>query len=346
MKTKFWILFALLSFSVCSLSAQEKKAGLTLPGLNAFDIKFGGYGMLWYQYDDTKTPHDYFKPRVAFLWAEGKITDQLRFTIMGEAVSSKMYEYWAEWMPSAAFKLRAGQYKMPFTLETPISLTTLESINYSRTVQSLGAYGLDPGVGANNGGGRDLGVQISGALFPAEDGHNYFQYGLGVFQGAGINVVDNNKSKDFTGTLTIEPIKGFRVAGGAYFGNANYKMDGQAEAGNHTRNRWALSSDYQSNLLNLRAEWLNGDDGGIKKEGLYGAARFYVVPQKFNVFVKADYFNRDKDQDASVIDYTIGASCHVTKTCRFQLNYQYSDYSKEWGAKDANLVIAQFQIVF
>lgn len=302
--------------------------------------------MLWYQYDDTKAVHDFFKPRVAFLWAEGKITDQLRYSVMGEAVSSKMYEYFAEWTPSTAFKVRAGQYKMPFTLETPTSLTVLESANYSRTVQSLGAYGLDPGVGANNGGGRDLGIQVSGALFPASDGHNYFQYAVGVFQGAGINVVDNNNSKDIVGTLTIEPIKGFRVAGGAYIGEANYKADGQTEAGDHTRNRWALSTNYQSKLLNIRAEWLNGDDGGIKKEGVYGTAQVYLVPDKFNAFVKADYFNKDKDQDASVIDYTIGANFHVNKTCRFQLNYQYSDYSVEWGSKDANQITAQFQIVF
>jgi hypothetical protein len=350
MKNKFWTTLA-LSFLLLPLCAQDTPTkGFTLPGLKGFDVKFGGYGMLLYQYNEAATPVNHnFAPRVAFLWAEAKVTDHLRFTVMHEAVSAKMYEYWAEWMPSTAFRLRAGQYKIPFTMETPISLTVLESVNYSRTVQALGGYGTDVLAG-NNGGGRDIGIQAAGDLIPGSD-HSYLHYAAGVFQGAGFNRGDNNNAKDFIGTLTVEPIKGWRVAGGAYIGKFPY-VDGvaspnaAASAKDETRNRFALSSDFTSGRFYARAEWINGKDAAINKEGVYGTASYFLVPSKLNAFVKAEHFNRNKDAKETATDYTVGLNYHITGTCRLQFNYQYSDYSEQWGSKDGSLVLAEFQIVF
>ncbi|KAA6309332.1 hypothetical protein EZS27_039154, partial [termite gut metagenome] len=84
----------------------------------------------------------------------------------------------------------------------------------------------------------------------------------------------------------------------------------------------------------------------IKKEGLYGTVRYFLVPDKISAFVKADNYSRNKDAKEAVTDYTVGANFHVTKTCRMQFNYQYSDFSKEWGGKDGSLVLMEFQIAF
>ncbi|OAV72287.1 Phosphate-selective porin [Bacteroidales bacterium Barb4] len=346
MKTKLWLVLLAVSFNLCTLSAQEEKKGFTLPGLaNSYDLKFGGYGLLLYQYDDANAvkPHE-FKPRVAFLWMEGKISNTIRYTVMAEAVSAKMYEYYMDWVPSNAFKVRAGQFKTAFTLETPVSMTVLESVNYARSVSTLAGHSA--GMGLAGGGGRDIGVQVSGSLLENSN-HSYVHYWAGLIQGTGINTVENNNTKDFYGTLALEPLKGFRVSGGLYAGQARYQKAGATVEEDHVRNRWLLGADYKTDRLSLRTEWLHGNDGGIQKEGLYGTAQWYFVPKKFNAFVKADRFNTNKEIDATATDYIVGANYYVANGCRFQLNYQHSEFSDTWTAdKSADKVFLQLQVVF
>jgi len=312
-------------------------------GFNTPYLNFGGYGLLMYQYHDVEKNHHDLRPRVTFLWMDGKITDHLRYYVLYEFVSSTLFEYYAEWLPSSAFNVRVGQYKVPFTLENPISLTQLEAIMNTRSVSSLAGMGTD--VGVNNGAGRDIGIQISGSLLPGTN-HDYIQYWAGVFQGTGINRREDNNVKDFATTLALQPVKGFRLAGSMYAGQATYSIaDGTVQ--DHVRNRWALSADYKSDRFYGRTEWINANDGGIKKEGLYGTALWYFVPDKFNAFLRADHFYNNKDTKEKAMDYTGGINYYFAPSCRLQLNYTYSDVSDNWtSTQTSHNVYAQMQIVF
>ncbi|MDH6354976.1 hypothetical protein M2132_001313 [Dysgonomonas sp. PH5-45] len=314
-------------------------------------MKFGGYALMMYQYSNTQEVKHKVDPRVVFVSMTGQF-NKFRYFILSEFVDPRVYEFYGEWAPSDAIKLKGGLMKVPYALENPISLIDLETVSNTRSVSNL--IGMTGDVmqlqnGFNNSG-RDLGIMLHGNLFK-KNGHELVQYAAGVFQGSGIkktngNWFENNNTKDFVSSLYLKPISEFRIGGSVYFGQTNYSTNLTGQEKPHVRNRWLISSDYQSDRFYARAEWIHGNDGGIKKEGLYGTALYYVVPNKLNFAAKVDYMNNNKDTGSEVIDYTAAVNYYFYKACRFQLNYTYSDYSKVWGSKDSHNIAAQMQIVF
>lgn len=312
-------------------------------------IKIGGYGLLRYQYKEFSNSHHNLDVRVVFLSVGGDITDHLSYYVLGELVDPMLYEYYATWAPVRELSIRGGQFKVPFTIENPISLTALETISNTRSISSLAGMTGDP-IELTNGknkAGRDLGIQISGSLINIGS-HDFIQYYAGVFQGEGMNVSDKNNHKDFAGSLYVQPVKGFRFGGGVYAGQTTYAKPGQAGVKSHVRNRWGVSAEYTSDNFYARSEWIQANDGGIDKEGLYGTALWYFIPKKMNVVGKVDYYNQNKNIHSEAMDYTIGFNYYFYNQCRFQLNYTYSDFSKNWGGEYSgeNLLQAQMQIVF
>jgi len=312
-------------------------------------FQMGGNGQIAYTYSDVNRIHHDFKAKNLFLIVNGKLNDSFRYGFILELVNPSVQEFWGEWTAAKEFNLKAGQFKSPFTLESQLVPATLETTGYSRTISNLVGYaGTDDVLRLQNGKnnfGRDAGIMASGELVPMS-GHNLIQYSLGVFQGTGVTTSEVNNTKDFAGMLLFQPVMGLRIGGGAYFGQATYLMAGADAVSDHVRNRWYLSADYKSDRFNARAEWINGNDGGIKKEGVYGLGMYYLLPQKLKVLGKVDYYNRNKDVNSEVVDYTLGINYYFYTQCRVQLNYTYSDYSNKWGAENSNAVTAQLQIAF
>ncbi len=310
-------------------------------------VNIGGYGMLMHNYNNTaKTKHD-TQIRVMFLAIRGNITNELSYFVLTELANPLLYEFYADWKPRKEFNIRAGQAKTPIGMENQLSLTILETVFNTRSISSLMGMGgdvLQLQNGRNNTG-RDIGVQAYGSFIEVSD-HDLMEYGVGIYQGSGVMSNDKNNSKDFAGSLLFQPIKGFRIGGSTYLGEATYLKPGDLNEAKHTRNRWIASSDFRSGPLYARAEWIYAKDSNIEKEGLTGLLQYYFVPDKFNVIGKVDYLNHDKKNNNEVIDYLVGVDYYFYNRCRVQLNYQYSDYSASWAEKDSHRVIGQLQIVF
>lgn len=234
-------------------------------------------------------------------------------------------------------------------MESQLVPATLETASYSRTISNLVGYAGEDDVlkkqNNKNNFGRDAGMMVSGELISLAN-HNLIQYSAGVFQGTGVTTGETNNGKDFAGMLLLQPVKGFRIGGGAYLGQATYTKVGETVVSDHVRDRWYLSADYKSDRFYARSEWVHGNDGGIDKEGVYGLGMFYLIPKKLNVLAKVDYYNKNKDVNSEVIDYTAGVNYYFYPMCRVQLNYTYSDYSNKWDAPNSNIVFAQLQIAF
>lgn len=318
---------------------------------NAFNtpyMQFGGNGQLMYKYSDVGSIKHDFKPKNLFISVNGKLNDSFRYGFLLEFVNPSVQEFWGEWTAAKEFNFKLGQFKVPVTLESQYVPATLETVAYSRTISNLFGYATeDDALNKQNGKnnfGRDAGVQFAGELIPLKD-YRLIQYSVGMFQGMGVTTGEKNNAKDFAGTLLLQPVKGFRIGGGAYFGQATYAL-GTGSIADHVRNRWIVSTDFKSERFNARAEWVKANDGGIDREGLYGMALYYLMPKKLNALAKVDYYNRNKDVNSEVIDYTIGLNYYFYPQCRVQLNYVRSDFSKKWGDKDMNTVYAQLQIGF
>ena len=103
----------------------------------------------------------------------------------GQAVLTDGYldiHYWPE------LRLRAGQFKIPFSYEELFSDNNLDFVE--RSV----ADSLTPG--------RDLGAMLHGSLFGGAIG-----YAGGIFNGSGQNRADTNNSKDLAARLVVLPLK-------------------------------------------------------------------------------------------------------------------------------------------
>lgn len=340
------LLFLFLCVSSGFLHAQD----LTLRKLfNSPYVQLGGNGQLMYRYSDVDKVHDDFKAKNLFLSLSGTLNDSFKYGFLLEMVNPSVQEFWGEWTVHKSFNLKVGQFKSPFTLESQFVPATLETASYSRTIANLVGYAGDDDVlkkqNGKNNFGRDAGIMASGGLIPLS-GHHLLNYSVGVFQGTGVTTSETNNSKDFAGMLLLSPVKELRVGGGAYFGQASYTAGSDAAPGNHVRDRWYLSADYNSTHFYGRTEWVNGNDGGVKKEGVYALGVYHIIPGKLNVLGKVDYYNRNKDVDAEVTDYTCGLNYYFYPMCRVQLNYTFSDYSGKWGAENSNVVFAQLQIAF
>lgn len=311
-------------------------------------VKVGGYGLLMYRYKNTQLHKHDFQARCVFVSVSGQLTKNIGYYFLSELVHPEIYEFYGKWTPANELGFRIGQFKTPLSIENQISLINLETISNTRSVSSLIGMAEDVHKFQNqkNNSGRDAGIMAEGKLFQSNN-HELVQYAVGLFQGTGMNTSENNSTKDIAFNVMLRPVKNFRIGGGAYWGEAHYEDEkNNKPLGDHVRNRWIISSDYTSDRFYARAEWINGSDGLIDKEGLYGVGKYYILPQKFSVVGKVDYFNKDKDKNKEVMDYTIGLDYYFYKQCRVHLNYTYSDYSHKWGDKNTHAVLGQMQFVF
>ncbi len=91
-------------------------------------------------------------------------------------------KYWPE------FRVRGGQFKIPFSFE---ELTSSRFIDF---VERSVVNNLVPA--------RDVGAMFHGSLFEGT-----LEYAAGIFNGTGQNNPEKNDSKDYTGRLLVRPFK-------------------------------------------------------------------------------------------------------------------------------------------
>ena len=190
---------------------------------------------------------------------EGNLSKTVSYKIQGDFSRSPMLvDAFVKYKVADAFAIQLGQFKTPFSLESPINPVNLEIFDYGEGIQKLVGYSDVCGVG---GLGRDIGLMATGKLFPVkgEEGIKYHvvNYALGVFNGNGPTTTDNNNRKDLVGRLEVHPgLKALTLSGSYYYGK--YTKDDNIDC---TRNRWAAGVQYNDGNLVLRGEYLNGTTG-------------------------------------------------------------------------------------
>lgn len=230
-------------------------------------------------------------------------------------------------------KLSIGQFKVPFGLENLTSSTNLDTINRSQVTEAL-VPGRD--IGSQ---GRDIGVQLAGTKSLAEDGSRQIEYTVGLFNGAGINVGDDNGRKDPAARLVWKPgVEGLSLGLAHYNGAIGSSHSAHVRTGGEAvflYGPWAVRSEY------IRAK-----DGAVKKKGWYAT----VVKQIGAASQAVVRYDR-LDSDTSVGDdasstLTLGLNWFLNKDgyTRWQLNYERR---REEGAQVPNdLLLAQYQAGF
>ena len=324
------------------------------------NIKFSGYGMLQYQatdkYSNKVVTHDdgtketvavkdadnTFNLRLARLILDGKISDfDWRIQIQGTNAKGpaeptvQLVDIYAEWSKYKEARIRAGQFKRAFTFESPTHPITQGWYSYANVITTLGGYGDRTGEKAS--GGRNIGVQVQGDLFPNANGRRLFHYQLGVYNGEGINTKDKDERKDFIGGLWVMPMQGLRIGAFGWTGSRGNMTD--PLTGNTIsmkKNRYALSAEYDKDEFTFRAEYLHSQGWGADKVGSNtidyakgdkadGWYVFGIVPViKSKLHAKARYqtYRDNKEWSRSKTMYEVGANYFFTKNV--QLNMEYA----------------------
>lgn len=260
---------------------EKQKGGLEMPRISGFV-----QGM--YQAnlsDEGELKDNTLRMRRVRLSVDGNLSKTVSYKIQGDFTRSPMLvDAFIKYKPCREFAIQVGQFKTPFTIESPINPVNLEIFDYGEAVQQLGGYKDVCGVGAL---GRDLGVMATGSLFPVEgeEGYKYsiVDYSIGVFNGNGANNLDNNNRKDIVGRLEVHPgLKALTLSGSYYYGMyrnttvedeiaANGVARGKTVFPNGVRNRWAAGIQYNDDKFVLRGEYISGQTdckiGGLDEQG-------------------------------------------------------------------------------
>ena len=350
MKTKHFFIFLIGFFLNTSLSmAQDANASNNpttddrLKSLESVISKmpqFSGLINVRYQYATINQNYysgkNGFDLRRLYLTGKGNLTKTISYKFQIDFASSpKILDAYAEWKPLKNLGLQLGQFKLPYTLENPYSPSSLELIDNSQVITAL--------ISDYNNNGRDIGLSLNGS-FLAKDGYNIIDYKLGLLNGNGINKSDNNTTKDFFGTLLINPIKPLTLGASYYQGQYG------ADSVKYDRNRTSFGARYDDGKLLVRAEYVLGEIGTspvkIKDASGYYATIGYYVTKKIQPVVKYDFYQSDNDNDdSSVTQYVAGVNYWFYKNSRLQFNYTRKD-NKSDAVEDSDYFVTQLLIVF
>ena len=261
-------------------NAQEKNATTSEVPEWVKNIKFSGYGMLQYQAEDKENAeHNEFNLRLARFILDGKIGDfDWRAQIQGTNAKGageptvQLVDLYAEWRKYPEFKIRAGQFKRAFTFENPTHPITQGWYSYANVINALSGFG--DRTGEKSSGGRDVGIQVQGDLFPNANGRRLLHYQVGVYNGEGINptnvsgMKDKDQRKDIIGGLWVMPIAGVRIGAFGWTGSRGGMTDPLTdESKSISKKRYAISAEYDKDEYTFRAEYLHSHGWGADKVG-------------------------------------------------------------------------------
>jgi hypothetical protein len=307
------------------------------------NVKFSGYGMVQYQASDKDgAENNGFNLRLVRMALEGRAHEDFywkaQMQINGNAFDTKadgkknnmtirLVDLFGEWQKYKFFKVKAGQFKRPFTFENPMHPITQGFMSYSQNVSKLAGFADRTGEHASNG--RDIGLQFQGDFLKNAEGRNLLHYQIGAFNGEGINTGDADNRKDIIGGMWVMPVKGMRIGAFGWTGS---------RAGVGEKNRYALSGEYTQDDWTFRTEYIhsqgwNAAHTSDKADGYYALCIAPIQKNKMHVKARYDLYREANSWNGFINDanqfvggaktlYEIGADYLFTKN--LQINVEYA----------------------
>lgn len=172
--------------------------------------------------------NDRFLVRRARLELEGKLFQWVGFKLESELTDGvSLKDGYLDLAFTPEFRFRAGQFKVPFSLEELTSSRFIDFVERSLVNE------LAPS--------RDVGVMLHGRLFRGVLG-----YSVGAFNGTGEDAADANDEKDLAARVVLAPfrtsdnpwLKGLQLGGNVTFGDQDDSRSPQGRTGARTSNRF------------------------------------------------------------------------------------------------------------
>lgn len=327
---------ALLTLSASTVSAQ-KTAKEILETVKPSTPKVSGLFNGRYSYDssDKSNGFDIRRLRLAVSGDLGRYVDYKAQVDYGggsasSAATVKLLDAYIRVKFAKEINLQVGEYKVAYSQETLDGPTSWLTIENPTVVSQLNGYSDISGQKANS---RDVGLRLYGG-FVHKKGYDVIGYKVGVYNGNGINLKDNDKYKDLEGFITVNPIKELTLSAGQYIGR--YTASGSTI----TRNRTSAGFTYKTKRLHLRSEYLAGTTGDAKQQGVYAIAA-YSLPHGLQPVLSYGFYQKDKEAAKdNQNDYLVGVNWTANKYLRLQLDYTFTKYTNS-DLRNKSLVEAQ-----
>lgn len=304
-------------------------------------LQISGLVQARYQGFQQSTVNNAFDLRRVRLDLRGNVTDSWSYDIYSEfgGTGVKLVDAFVAYKLGDYLRFSAGQFKIPFSVESLTSDSQLEFSDRSQVVEALVSRSKDV-IGNSNG--RDIGIQVNGSFAKVDDFY-LFDYSFGVFNGAGYDVTtDNNNRKDYGGRLSIHPVKNLSLSADFYNGLGNYGTP----ATNQKRNRTGVDARYVWNGLSITAEYDKGTDGIIKRSGWYAQAAYFVIPKTLQLAAKYDTYDPNSVVTTDRSNWYVGGfNYFFNEWTKFTIDYSIRREQTAVQVKN-NLLNAQLQIVF
>lgn len=343
------IITAMLAAATICTSAQESKSVISKPAFSGYFI--GQYQATMLDGNNSNS----FNLRMARLSVGGRVLEDFEYKIQGQingntstlGSSPRLVDLFVEWQKYDYFKVKAGQFKRPFTFENPMNPIDQGFMGYSQVVSNLS--GFTDRTGEQSSNGRDIGVQIQGDFLPNASGRNLLHYQVGVFNGQGINVKDVDNRKDIIGGLWVMPAKGVRVGAFGWVGSHARNgvwtdVDGGTRSGvrSLSQYRYALSAEYKNADWQIRSEYIHSTGYGFKTtyqksenlsdasintangnkaDGFYALCIAPIIKQKLRAKARYDLYRKSAEWGNSRTQYEIGLNYLFHKNLEIQAEY-------------------------
>ena len=335
-----FLLFYLFTFP--QVSAEEKTQLFSKP-------KLSGYAIGQYQYSGQHDAEsNSFNVRMVRLSIDGRILRDFAYRVQGQvngntstlSDSPRLVDVYLEWQKLPFLKIKAGQFKRPFTFENPMNPIDQGFMSYSQNVTKLA--GFNDRVGEHASNGRDIGLQLQGDLIKTSAGRPLLHYQVGVFNGQGINTKDVDNQKDVIGGLWVMPVEGLRI--GAFGWTGSYARKGGDGVKSLAKRRYAISGEYAIDDWTFRSEYIHSTglgfstvynqssdtkadevnhEAGDKADGFYALAIAPVIKNKLHVKARYDVYRPRAEWGTSKTYYEIGVDYLFIKNLQINLEYAF-----------------------
>lgn len=289
-------------------------------------VEFSAFAQIRYT-DYSSDSHDTFSLRRVRLAFSAAVMPRLDFKVQIEQTKSvSLMEACLDFHLNRWALVRAGQFKIPFSYENLKGSSELDFINRSTVIESF-CPGRD--IGSQ---GRDIGALIR--LYTS-----ILEASFGLFNGSGINRLDNDNDKDKAFRLVINLSKGLAVGGSWYEGRWP-----EAENSSRLRRRQGLEARWQPGSLAFAVEYIKVFDYDREGEGWVVQAVLSWREGQFQPVLRYESLDRNlalAHDEKEVLTY--GLNIHLAPRTKIQLN---QEIHRPKGGKKKNIFLFQWQIGF
>lgn len=331
-------LFLIIALTVSVLSFAQEKIDRT--------PKISGFAQFRFDADfdkDFNNQSNTFRFHRVCLSLNGDLTDKLSWAVSGDFVRKPMLvNAMVKYTVCNAFAIQAGQFKTPFTIENDMNPAFgCEIFDYGNAIKQLVGYEFSY-ISPLGALGCDIGVMASGKLFK-----NFVEYKAGIFNGNGINNIDNNNNKAFVGRLDFHPIKNFTITGAIRVGDYFCDTVNQGKF-----NRWTVGVQYKNERLVIRSEYIGAETGHIDRtvhsNGFYAVAGYWFNickgKQKIMPVLRYDRIDTDTSIKKGVANYFTASIYYLPiNQLNFKLNYLFESWE---NGKEGHGIVAILNFKF